>query len=108
VEDWLTIIAGSLGALVAAMAIFSRTEKTRRKAAEKRADLFERQAEVARETAVVLHQVAIERDEQLRAVEHDAKMQRERVEEASKELSSAKGDPKGIAGLWNKTFDGKE
>ena len=106
-QDWFTIIAGIMGTLVAALAVMGRLERGKRMRAEKRAEVFEHQANVARETARVLHEVAIDRDDKLRAVEHDAEMQRKRAQAANKELMSAADSREKVAGLWNKTF-GKE
>ena len=105
--DWFTSVAGILGVLVAALAVMGRVERTKRANAEKRARVFEHQANLARETARVLHDVAMERDDELRVLEQDAEIQRARVDAANEELKQASGSRERIAGLWNRAF-GKE
>lgn len=106
-SDWVTSIAGILGVLVAALAVMGRVERSKRVRAEKRADVFEHQASLALETARVLHDVAMERDDELLALEQDAETKRARVDDSSEELKKAAGSRDRVAGLWNKTF-GKE
>jgi hypothetical protein len=107
-SEWLTILLGVFGAASAGLFVMAKSEKSKRSMAEKRADVFEHQAIVARETAKVMHQVALERDDQLRAVEENAQELRDKVEAAAIEIKAAAEDTEKIAGLWNKTFNGEK
>ena len=107
-NEWVAIILSIFGIASAGLFAMARSEKSKRTMAEKRADVFEHQAVVARETAKVMHQVALERDDQLKAVEENAEELRRQVEEAAKEIRAAAEDTEKIAGLWNKTFEGEK
>lgn len=107
-NDWLTALLSILG--IASIGLFAaaRSEKLKRTHAEKRAEVFEHQANVARETAKVMHEIAIERDNELQAVERSAEKLRKQVDEAADEIRDAANDTQKIAGLWNKTFSGEK
>jgi hypothetical protein len=107
-SNWLTILLSIFGVASAGLFVMAKSERSKRSTAEKRADVFEHQAIVARETAKVMHQVALERDDQLRAVEENAQELRDKVEAAAVEIKEAAHDADKIAGLWNKTFDGDD
>jgi len=103
--EWFTTIAGTLGILVATLAIVGRLERGKRLRAERQVEVFEHQANLARDTARVLHEVALDRDKQLKDIEKEAAARKAGASEASEELSSAAGNSSKIAGLWNKTFN---
>ena len=106
-DGWLTILGIIFGLSSAGLLAFAKSEKSKRGAAERRADVFEHQVVIARETAKVMHQVALERDDQLRAVEESSRELRDRVEAAAVEIKAVAADSDKIAGLWNKTFEGE-
>ncbi len=100
-DDWLAIVAGILGAGVAALAFFAQTERSRRVRAEERVDALSRGKESALETARVLHDIAREKEDALEELQGEYKRTLSEIGEKEEELDEAAGDLDKIAGLFS-------
>ena len=100
----LTAVIAALVAVIFGLGATIHREKGKRSRAEERADALSKNAENAQATARVLHEIANETDDKLKAAQAELEEKEAAVEEAEEELQEIVGDTEKIAGAWNKTF----
>lgn len=107
----MTWVFGVISALVAAliaMGALLHRETTKRVRSEERTSAVSKNAESARATAQVLHQIANETEDRLTAVVKKQEQTDADLAKARRDLLEATGMPEKIAGMFSSTFGGDD
>tara|TARA_R110002012_G_scaffold255362_1_gene435303 strand:+ start:259 stop:582 length:324 start_codon:yes stop_codon:yes gene_type:complete len=102
--NYVTGIIAALVAVVVGLGAVLQREVSKRSRAEERSESLAKNTESAKATARVLHEIANETDEKLKAAQAELDERESQIEEAEEEVVEAADEPEKIAGLWNRTF----
>ena len=107
----MTWVFGAIGALLAAlvgMGALLQRETSKRARAEERVDSMSKNAENARATARVLHEIANETEDRLTEVSDKQRKTEEGLAQVRRDLLETTDSPEKIAGMFSSTFGGDD